>query len=90
MVDILIGKRLRARRMEKGLSREKLAFISGVSAQLIYRAEKDGKIMVTSYVKIVEALENFRKGTEYVPPYISRYELLFGGDNVSNSKTNNK
>lgn len=82
MVDILLGKRLKAKRLEKGLSRENLAFIAGVTAQLIYRAERDGKIMMTSYVKIVEALENFRKGADYVPPYISRYELIFGPENT--------
>lgn len=78
MVDILIKDRLRAKRLEKGLSRDKLAALAGVTTQLIYRAEKDGKIYLTSYLKIAEVLEHYRKGSEYEPPYVSRYELLFG------------
>jgi transcriptional regulator with XRE-family HTH domain len=79
-MDILIKDRLRAKRVEKGLSRDKLAALAGVTSQLIYRAERDGKIYMTSYLKIVEVLDNYRKGSEYIPPYVSRYELLFGND----------
>jgi transcriptional regulator with XRE-family HTH domain len=88
--EIYIGKKLRRIRVEKGLTREHLAFYSGLTAQLIFRAEKEGNIMLSSYVKIMDVLDNYRKGQDFIPPYISKYELLFGGDNVSKPKSKNK
>ena len=90
MQEFYVGKKLRAKRVEQGLTREKLAFLSGLTAQLIYRAERDGNIMLQSYIKIIDVLDNYRKGSDFIPPYVSNYELLFGGDNVTKSQSKKK
>ena len=46
-------------RKEKGISREKLAAACGLTAQTIYRAEKNGKITLTNYNKILQTLKNY-------------------------------
>lgn len=46
-------------RKEKGISREKLAAACGLTAQTIYRAEKNGKITLTNYNKILQTLQTY-------------------------------
>ena len=46
-------------RKEKGLSREKLASACGLTSQTIYRAEKNGKITLTNYNKILQTLKAY-------------------------------
>lgn len=43
----------------KGLSREKLAQLCGLTGQTIYRAEKTGKITLNNYEKIIKALHDY-------------------------------
>lgn len=53
-----VQKELRELRESKGLSREKLAQLCGLTSQTIYRAEKSGKITLSNYLKITETLKN--------------------------------
>lgn len=46
-------------RTAKGLSREKLAQLCGLTGQTIYRAEKTGKITLNNYEKIINALKHY-------------------------------
>jgi len=46
-------------RKEKNISREKLAAACGLTAQTIYRAEKNGKITLTNYNKILQTLKTY-------------------------------
>lgn len=46
-------------RKEKGLSRERLAAACGLTSQTIYRAEKNGKITLTNYNKILQTLKTY-------------------------------
>jgi DNA-binding XRE family transcriptional regulator len=46
-------------RTMKGLSREKLAQLCGLTGQTIYRAEKTGKITLNNYEKIIKALHDY-------------------------------
>ena len=46
-------------RKEKNISREKLAAACGLTAQTIYRAEKNGKITLTNYNKILQTLKSY-------------------------------
>ena len=53
-----VQKELRELRESKGLSREKLAQLCGITSQTIYRAEKSGKITLSNYLKITNTLKN--------------------------------
>ena len=46
-------------RKKNGLSREKLASLSGVTGGTIYRAETTGKITFTNYQRIIKALQDY-------------------------------
>ena len=46
-------------RKEKNISREKLAAACGLTEQTIYRAEKNGKITLTNYNKILQTLKTY-------------------------------
>lgn len=50
-------------RTTKGLSREKLAQLCGLTGQTIYRAEKTGNITLKNYEKIMNALKNYHATT---------------------------
>lgn len=45
-------------RTERGLSREKLAHMAGVTSMTIYRAETKGNITYNNYMKILNTLKN--------------------------------
>lgn len=53
-----VKEEIKKLRSERGLSREKLAQMCGLTAQTIYRAEKHGNITLTNYLKILETLKN--------------------------------
>lgn len=76
-MNIYIKENLKKKRQELGLSREKLAQMAGVTMQLVYRAEKSGKIYMTSYFKIHDVLENYVPGSDYNPPYVSAFDVVF-------------
>jgi predicted transcriptional regulator len=61
-MEIYIKDKLRKRRVELNLSRDALSKLCGVSSQLIFRAEKTGKIYMESYFKMHDVLVNYRKG----------------------------
>lgn len=50
---------IKEQRLSKGLTREKLAQLSGVTHQTIWRAEKTGHITYQTYLKIQNALNNY-------------------------------
>ena len=52
-------EQIKALRTVKGLSREKLASLCGLTGQTIYRAEKSGKITLNNYEKILKALNTY-------------------------------
>lgn len=52
-------EQISALRKEKNISREKLAAACGLTAQTIYRAEKNGKITLTNYNKILQTLKSY-------------------------------
>jgi transcriptional regulator with XRE-family HTH domain len=52
-------EQLKALRTVKGLSREKLANLCGLTSQTIFRAETSGKITLNNYEKILNALNNY-------------------------------
>ena len=51
-----LAERLKARRLEKGLSRQALADISGVSAPTIVRFEQQHAISMRQYIDLATAL----------------------------------
>jgi transcriptional regulator with XRE-family HTH domain len=52
-------EQIKALRTSKGLSREKLGNLCGLTGQTIYRAEKSGKITLNNYQKIIKALNDY-------------------------------
>ena len=66
-----ISLRLKKRRLEKGLTRANLAFLSGVPAPTIAHFETTSKISLESFVKIavalgfVDELKNLFRETAY-------------------------
>lgn len=57
-MDLLIKEELKKQRESKGLSRERLAALSGLTSQTIYRAETTGKITFDNYLRILNALKS--------------------------------
>lgn len=51
-------EQIKTMRTAKGLSREKLGNLCGLTGQTIYRAEKTGKITLQNYQKIIKALHH--------------------------------
>lgn len=51
-------EQIKALRTAKGLSREKLGNLCGLTGQTIYRAETSGKITLQNYQKIIKALHH--------------------------------
>jgi len=58
-MDLLIKQELKKERESKGLSRERLAAMSGLTSQTIYRAETTGKITFDNYLRILNALKSY-------------------------------
>jgi len=58
-MDLLIKQELKKERESKGLSRERLAAMSGLTSQTIYRAETTGKITFDNYLRILNALKDY-------------------------------
>lgn len=52
-------EQIKSLRTVKGLSREKLANLCGLTGQTIFRAEKSGKITLNNYEKILKALNDY-------------------------------
>lgn len=77
-MEIYIKDKLRRRRIELNLSREKLSKLCGVSSQLIFRAEKTGKIYMESYFKVHDVLVNYKRGQgdAYVAPEESTWDVF--------------
>lgn len=50
---------IKEQRLSKSLTREKLAQLSGVTQQTIWRAETSGRITYQTYLKIQNALDNY-------------------------------
>lgn len=50
---------LEQKRKDKGLSREKLAAIAGVTAQTIWRIENGMNTTMKTHNKIIQALQNY-------------------------------
>jgi transcriptional regulator with XRE-family HTH domain len=50
---------IKEQRLSKQLTREKLAQLSGVTQQTIWRAETSGRITYQTYLKIQNALDNY-------------------------------
>lgn len=65
-MKIIIKEELRALRDSKGLSRETLSKLAGVTMQTIFRAETTGKINLVNYIKIIETLQNYTYDTPNV------------------------
>lgn len=78
-MEIYIKDKLRQRRVLLNLSREQLSKLSGVSTQLIYRAEKDGNIYMSSYFKMHDVLENYSRITGYTPPQRATFDTFDDG-----------
>jgi len=57
--QIKMKEQLKALRTVKGLSREKLANLCGLTSQTIFRAETSGKITLNNYEKILKALNSY-------------------------------
>lgn len=57
----MVQEKIKSQRLKLGLSREKLAMLSGVTAQTVYRLETSGKINLVNYIKITETLEKHGK-----------------------------
>jgi len=55
---------IKEQRLSKQLTREKLAQLSGVTQQTIWRAETSGRITYQTYLKIQNALDNFNLPTD--------------------------
>jgi transcriptional regulator with XRE-family HTH domain len=55
---------IKEQRLSKHLTREKLAQLSGVTQQTIWRAETSGRITYQTYLKIQNALDNFNLPTD--------------------------
>ena len=49
-------KELRELRKKKGLTQEKLAYLSGVTTVTVNRAEKSGKMRQSTYIKLLTIL----------------------------------
>jgi len=75
-MEIYIKDKLRQRRVILSLSREKLGELCGVSTQLIYRAEKTGKIYMESYFKMHDVLANYKRGVGYEAPQKATWETF--------------
>ena len=75
-MEIYIKDKMRRRRVELNLSRDALSKLSGVSSQLIFRAEKTGKIFMESYFKMHDVLVNYKRGEldAYVAPEKSTWD----------------
>jgi predicted transcriptional regulator len=75
-MEIYIKDKMRRRRVELNLSRDALSKLSGVSSQLIFRAEKTGKIFMESYFKMHDVLVNYKRGEldAYVAPEQSTWD----------------
>ena len=58
-MDLIIKEELKKERESKGLSRERLAAMSGLTSQTIYRAETTGRITFDNYLRIINALKNY-------------------------------
>ena len=54
---------IKEQRLSKNLTREKLAQLSGVTQQTIWRAEKTEKITYQTYLKIQNALSTYSTDT---------------------------
>jgi transcriptional regulator with XRE-family HTH domain len=50
---------IKEQRLSKQLTREKLAQLSGITQQTIWRAETSGRITYQTYLKIQNALDNY-------------------------------
>ena len=59
MTEILIKEKLRQLRDSKGISRETLSKLAGVTMQTIFRAETGGNINLNNYLKIIKTLESY-------------------------------
>jgi predicted transcriptional regulator len=77
-MEIYIKDKLRRRRVELNLSRDALSKLCGVSSQLIFRAEKTGKIYMESYFKMHDVLVNYKRGEAdaYVAPEKSTWDII--------------
>lgn len=77
--DVLqvLAQNLQKRRLEKGLSRENLSVLSGVSASTIAKFEQKHSISLTSYVTLAKALGYTQsiKGLLSEPLYSTMEEL---------------
>lgn len=54
---IEIGKRAKSLRVEKGLTREKLAELAGISSETIKRVENGDNYSMNTFLKLVSGLE---------------------------------
>lgn len=56
----LIGEEIKQLRKEKNLTQEKLAQMSGLTTVTINRAERFGKMRVSTYYKILQTLKDYQ------------------------------
>lgn len=67
---------IKEQRLSKGLTREKLAQLSGVTHQTIWRAEKTEKITYQTYLKIQNALNNYLSDNSAINPVDLQVEVV--------------
>jgi transcriptional regulator with XRE-family HTH domain len=51
-------KEIRELRKQKGITQEKLAYLSGVTTVTVNRAENSGKMRQSTYIKLVNTLNS--------------------------------
>lgn len=51
---------IKVKRLEKGLTQEQLARLANLTTVTINRAEKKGEMKLSTYKKIMQALDNYQ------------------------------
>ena len=80
-INLSMIENLEQKRKDKGLSREKLAALAGVTSQTIWRIENGLNTTIKTHNKIIHALENY-KGDENFTDNSDTHIPVSGSDYV--------
>jgi DNA-binding XRE family transcriptional regulator len=64
-------KEIRELRKQKGITQEKLAYLSGVTTVTVNRAENSGKMRQSTYIKLVNTLNTLEDAVSMPAPISS-------------------
>jgi transcriptional regulator with XRE-family HTH domain len=64
-------KEIRDLRKQKGITQEKLAYLSGVTTVTVNRAENSGKMRQSTYIKLVNTLNTLEDAVSMPAPISS-------------------